>query len=317
MNEPEEYPVELDPVDIEPYRSGNTGVPYYTTFDSGRAGPHVLINALVHGNELCGAMTVDALFRANVRPLRGRLTLGLANVEAYRRFDRTDPAASRFVDEDLNRVWDEASLGGPRRSCELERARTLRPLIDTVDLLLDLHSMQHRTPPLLLCGPLDKGRALARAVGFPAYVVSDAGHSAGRRLRDYGAFGDPSSPGNALLVECGQHWEAGSPRIAMESTLRFLLHCGLIDEDTAPPRLGSPLEPQQFIEVTDAVTVRTDDFSFSRPFIGMERLATAGTVIGCDGGAEIVTPYDDCILIMPTRRFTKGQTAVRLGRVVA
>jgi hypothetical protein len=36
-----------------------------------------------------------------------------------------------------------------------------------------------------------------------------------------------------------------------------------------------------------------------------------------DGGAEIHTPYDECVLIMPTRRPKKGETAVRLGRIVS
>ena len=42
--------IELIPPDIEPYRAGNTGVDYVTTFDSGSAGPHVLVTALTHGN---------------------------------------------------------------------------------------------------------------------------------------------------------------------------------------------------------------------------------------------------------------------------
>jgi hypothetical protein len=29
------------------------------------------------------------------------------------------------------------------------------------------------------------------------------------------------------------------------------------------------------------------------------------------------TPYDDCILIMPSRRLAPGLTAVRLGRLVS
>ena len=45
------YAVELTPPDIEPYRAGNTGIDYVTTFDSGVAGPHVLVTALTHGNE--------------------------------------------------------------------------------------------------------------------------------------------------------------------------------------------------------------------------------------------------------------------------
>ena len=42
----------------------------------------------------------------------------------------------------------------------------------------------------------------------------------------------------------------------------------------------------------------------------------AGTLIARDGDREIRTPYDDCVLIMPTRRTAKGDTAVRLGRFV-
>ena len=39
------YAVELTPPDIEPYRAGNTGIDYVTTFDSRVAGPHVLVTA--------------------------------------------------------------------------------------------------------------------------------------------------------------------------------------------------------------------------------------------------------------------------------
>src|SRR3546814_14963345 len=75
---------------------------------------------------------------------RSRLTLGFANVAAYRRFDPSDPGRFRYVDEDLNRLWGRNVLDGRRRSVELDRARQMRPLIDTVDLLLDIHSMLDR-----------------------------------------------------------------------------------------------------------------------------------------------------------------------------
>ena len=320
MDSADSNPIELEPPPIDAYRDGNTGIPYYTTLDSGRPGPHVLVNALIHGNEYCGAIALDFLFRQAIRPHRGRLSLGFANVEAYRRFDPDDPTASRFVDEDMNRVWDEATLSGPRQSVELDRAREIRPLIDTVDVLLDLHSMQNRTVPLSLSGPWAKGRELARAVGTPASIVVDAGHAAGTRLRDYGPFGDPDDPHNALLVECGQHWEAPAADVAIESTLRFLVHVGILEPEAARPYLAAdtPAAPerQRVIEVTDVVTIETDRFSFAKPFIGMECLPVAGSIIGRDGDRPIVTPYDNCILIMPSRRLVKGQTAVRLGRTV-
>ena len=133
------HPVELEALDISRYRRGNTGIDYVTTLDSGTPGPHVMLSAVVHGNELCGAHALDYLLREGVRPARGRLTLGFMNVAAYARFDPANPVVSRYVDEDFNRVWSAAVLDGPRDSVELRRAREVRPLVDTVDLLLDIH----------------------------------------------------------------------------------------------------------------------------------------------------------------------------------
>src|SRR5262249_41934447 len=157
-----------------------------TTLDSGRAGAHVMVCALTHGNELCGAHALKFLFEHGVRPLQGRLTLGFANVEAYKRFDPLRPTASRLVDEDFNRLWSPAQLAGPRQSAELAGARTFRPLVESADFLLDLHSMQLDSPALNLCGLAPKGRKLALELGLPSWVVADAGHAAGPRMRDYG-----------------------------------------------------------------------------------------------------------------------------------
>jgi hypothetical protein len=51
-------------------------------------------------------------------------------------------------------------------------------------------------------------------------------------------------------------------------------------------------------------------------FTGLEVIAEAGTLIGWDGDREVRTPYDDCVLVMPSKRLYRGQTAVRLGRFV-
>ena len=310
------YPVELEPPDIAPYAAGNTGIPYVTSFDSLRPGPHVLVNALTHGNEICGAIVLDRLLRDDIRPSAGRLTLSFANVAAYRRFDPANPAASRFVDEDFNRLWDVATLEGPRRSVELDRARALRPLIDRVDLLLDIHSMQQATAPLMLTGLTDKSLTLARRVGVPETVVRDAGHAAGRRMRDYGAFDEPASAKAALLVECGQHWAKPTAEMALDTAWRFLAASGVLPREQAARRLA-PAPQQRVVTVTDAITIMSERFAFTGDYHGLEVIRRAGTVLAHDGGREIRTPYDDCVLIMPSRRLTRGQTAVRLGRFTA
>ena len=313
------YTVELVPPDIEPYRAGNTGVEYVTTFEARQAGPHVLITALTHGNEICGAIALDRLFQAGVRPRRGRLTLAFNNVAAYHEFDARYPIASRYVDEDFNRLWSPATLDGPRQSTELARARALRPIVDAADLLLDLHSMQYATAPLMLAGLLPRSRDLARRVGIPELIMCDAGHAAGPRMRDYGGFGDPASSKTALLIECGQHWERRSAEVATDVMLRFLIAVGSVHpEDVAG--IGGPdfnaHAKQRVIEVTEAVTISSDRFDFADDYRGLEVLPEKGSLIGHDGDRDVRTPYDNCVLIMPSRRLVRGQTAVRLGRFV-
>lgn len=313
--DPNQYPIELPFPDISSYRNGNTGVDFYTSFDSGIEGPHVLINALVHGNEVCGVIALAHLFESDIRPKKGRLTLGFSNVAAYEAFDRENPMASRFVDEDMNRVWDSRTLDGDRTSCELARARQMRPLIDTVDLLFDVHSMQHRTAPVIVAGPLEKSVAMSRRLGTPGIIVADTGHAAGLRLRDYGGFGDPQSGKTAVLIECGQHWEASAGPIAIDSVYRWLVIHDMIDADVAAPNL-LPLPPaQRVVKVETPVTVETGRFEFAQPFTGLETLKK-GELIGTDGDKEVRAPHDGCVLIMPSRRLTPGATAVRLGRWV-
>ena len=314
-----EYRVELTPPDIEPYRAGNTGVDYVTALAGAEPGPQVLVCALTHGNEICGAIALDRLLRAGVRPRRGTLTLAFNNVAAYREFDPRYPIASRYIDEDFNRLWRPETLDGPRRSVELERARALRPFVAVADFLLDLHSMQYATAPLMLAGLLERSRGLARRVGIPELIMCDAGHAAGPRMRDYGGFGDQASAKTALLIECGQHWERRSAEVATDAMLRFLVAVGSVDRaDVAA--LGGPdfaAQPsQRIIEVTEAVTIASECFDFADDFRGLEVLAEKGSLIGLDGGREVRTPYENCVLIMPSRRLVKGQTAVRLGRYV-
>ena len=171
----------------------------------------------------------------------------------------------------------------------------------------------------MLAGTLDRSAALARRVGIPELIICDIGHAAGKRMRDYGAFGDPASDKTALLIEAGQHWQERTGEIATDVLLRFLTALGVVTRDDAAPIGGPDLdaEPKQrVIEVTEAVTIAGDRFEFVEDFRGLEVLTPKGTLIGRDGGREIRTPYDDCVLIMPSRRSGKGQTAVRLGRYV-
>jgi predicted deacylase len=310
-----QFEVELVAPDIEDWLAGNTGVPGFTTRDSGEPGPHVALLGLTHGNELAGGIVLDHLLRTGLVPTRGRLTFGFVNLDGFARFDPVHPTASRFVDEDINRVWDVALLDGPRHSRELDRAREIRPLIDTVDVLLDVHSMLWPSDPLILSGGSEKGRTLARGIGTPALVVGDHGHANGQRIIDYPRFSDPATPFTANLVEAGQHWKTKTVEAAMASAAGLLRYVGMVgpEADLPPPSN----EPQRFAFVTTAVTAMTKQFAFVQSFRGGDIIPRRNTLIGMDGTSEIRTPHDDCLLVMPTLRPSRGHTAVRLARFLS
>lgn len=302
-----DFDVQLEAPDLSPWTTGNIGVPGFSTFTAPEPGPHVALVALTHGNEIAGAIVLDRLLRQQVRPKRGTLTIGFANLAAFARFDPAQPTASRYVDEDFNRVWDLSVLDGPRRTIELDRARQIRPLIDQFDLLLDLHSMLWPSDPLTLCGPTPKGRTLARHLIAPTLVVADIGHASGRRMMDYGRFSDPDAAQTANLVEAGQHWKHETVKVTEAAVTGMLTYVGIGQPQTTQHRQA---------DVTHTLTATTAQFGFVQAYRGGEIIPRRNTLIAMDGTTEIRTPYDNCLLVMPSLRPTRGHTAVRMARFV-
>jgi len=302
--------------DIARWREGNTGVEGVWCFDSGKPGRRVAVTGLLHGNEFCGARTLVTLLEAGLRPRRGSLTLALCNLAAFDRFDPEFPDASRFVDEDMNRVWTTEQLS-ERGSVERRRAHELLPFLNNVDWLLDLHSMHEPGAALLLAGTAPRHLALARRLGAPQHVVVDAGHADGCRLRDYAQFAAQGrQDAVALLLEAGHHFDAGSNDVALDAAARFLALAGVVDsEQIEQSWLKAQPAQQTVLSVTDAVVARTMDFEFTQAFTGLDVIGRAGTVIARDAGRAVATPYDDCVLVMPSlRQLRPGVTVVRLAR---
>lgn len=310
--------VTLTPPDLRPFARGDEGIPFTLRLASGRPGPLVVINALMHGNEISGALAlIELLDGQRIYPERGTLWLTFANVAAFARFDPTAPRNSRYVEEDMNRIWHETVLAGPATTLERRRARELWPLFATADYLLDLHSMQGEGPPLLLAGLAGRGRELARSMRYPGVVVTDAGHGDGLRLIDAAPFAAARAKGAAVLLEAGPHWSRRSVDVAHAACLSFLAATGTIGEGQLAPLLPpGGITRQRTIKVSRAVKVEHGPFAYTRPVAGLDVVPRAGTVIATDGPRPIRTPYDDCVLVMPSNTPRRGQTAVRLGRFV-
>lgn len=309
---------EITPPDLRRWREGNTGTEGVWRFEASEPGPRVAITALIHGNELAGAWALAQLLErleAGMPLRRGQLTLAFCNLRAFERFDATNPHASRFVEEDLNRQWSPDRLASGS-SAERRRAAELRPWLEDADYLLDLHSMHEEGSALLLTGMQARHVEFVRDLGVPGTVVIDAGHAEGKRMRDFGRFGSDEGAAHSVLIECGYHGNPDSRLVAHDAVHRLLELTGVVDLQDLPPewRLDRPAA-QWALEVTDAIVAETMDFRFAFAPTDLQLIERKGTVIGHEQGRDIVTPYDDCVLVMPSlRQLRPGVTVVRLAR---
>ena len=304
--------IEVMPRDLSAYRQGNVGVDYVHRFESGVAGPHVLINALTHGNEFCGMVAACHLLDTGVRPVRGTLTVSFANVAAYETFDPARPFDSRQITHNFNRIWSEEWLDGPQDSVELRRARAMRAVVAEADHILDIHSTSQDVVPFWVYPDFARNARAASALAAPAvHLVMPQGLGSGTPVIQHGQHGLASSQaGAALVAECGQHFKQSTADLAVEVSLDFLGHFGLIE------RVVRPAQAPRRFELLRTHVVAHADFRFTRPVVGFETFAQ-GELIAMDGDQPILAPCDDCTLFMPTREPIVGREGVYLTRPLA
>ena len=301
---------EVLPQSLDKWRAGNTGIDYVHRFESGQPGPHVLVNALTHGNEFCGMAAAVHLLEAGVRPRIGTLTVSFANVEAYESFRQDDPFASRQLVHNLNRIWSDEWLGGNQDSPELRRARELRPVVAAADHILDIHSTAQEVEPFWVYPAFERNAKVALALGRPdIHLVMPAGLNTGTPLIQHGEHGKAHAKGVALVAECGQHFRQSSADLAIDVARRFLAHFGLVDRDPSWPAVRA----QRRFELLSTAVVKAQGAHFMRPLKGLESFAK-GELIGFDGEAQVRSPCDGCTVFMPARKPVTGREFVYLTR---
>jgi len=308
-------PIEVLPRDLSMWEAGNTGTPFVHRFDSGVAGPCVMVVALTHGNEFCGAETLHWALERKIRPLKGSLVLAFSNVAAYRSFDAQKPLDSRFVDRDMNRVW-RADWLASEQTVEAKRARELEPFVARADLLLDIHSTTHDVRPFFVGARVARARELAERIGFPRTILLEDSVFEGRTMIEYAPFADPDGAKAALVVECGAHFLKSSVAAAKATFLDFLVATGTIAPDfAAQHRPDVPVPPKGIYDVSVVHVAKSENPHFVQRFVGFEEVEE-GTLIARDGDLEIRAPYPRCTVLFPKAVPAQGRELVTLGRRV-
>lgn len=262
--------------------------------------PHVGIVGAVHGNEPCGLRAIERLHAelvgGELSLLQGTLFLIHGNPRATEEQKRhTEGGADlnrffdyRFVEEMATETW----------LYEHHRAFALKPLLESLDAVLDLHSTTAPSPPFAIASPVPESQVMAAAVGV-GYVT--LGWDRPGLLGDKVLISTTTRRGlPAVSVECGQHDDPQSAQVAYLCARRLLSHVGLLDPiaDTAP-------RSSMRLMLQAAVKRPSPGFRFARPLRGMEQLA-AGETIGSDENL-VLSANRSCWVIMPNDGVPVGE----------
>jgi len=176
---------------------------------------------------------------------------------------------------------------------------------------LDIHSTSQDVDPFWVYPAFSRNASVALSLGTPQiHLVMPNGLGSGTPLIEYGAFGDPTHPGCALVVECGQHFKKSAGDVALTAALGFLAHFGLI---ATRPEVSQ--RPAKRFELLQTCIVKSAQFRFVKPCIGFEQFAM-GELIAMNGDEEIRALCDQCTILMPTREPIVGREAVYLAKPI-
>ncbi|HKU42720.1 MAG TPA: succinylglutamate desuccinylase/aspartoacylase family protein [Polyangiales bacterium] len=252
--------------------------------------PHVAVFGGVHGSEPCGPRAFERFCRELAE---GELELAAGTLYIVHGNPKAHVQGRRHTlgGVDLNRLFDYRFLTDVPEEhwvYEHHRALALRPVLESVDVLLDLHSMTRPWPAYAMASPLRESRALADALGL-AYVTEgwDAFFGERTSLTPLARRGLP-----AVAVECGERGHPESAAVAYECMRRALNYLGVVAYD-APQQRGT----STYLQLCGVIHRPSASFQFARPLAGMQQLA-AGELIGHDEHVTI-TARRDCYAITP------------------
>lgn len=292
------------------------------------SGPTVAVLGGTHGDELAGVHVVRRLLQlldVLQRPageyrsawVRGSLFLGFGNPQAIVR--RTRGASSAI---DLNRCFypDPLSVAPSEgEPMDLTRAREIAPVLNQVELLVDLHGTSLPSEPFVCLGDVTPRHLdiiglvpVRRIITDPDCVLA----------RDEGKERLPTTDqyvngrgGIAFAYETGREDDISVVDDVLLTVLRTLLQFGAVEPsflDECHLELVRYVRPQQQVyRLAAAVQATEAVFSYAP---GMDRSWTtvsAGQTIGHYGSGEEVRALQDGVLLLQ-----KSPLKVRVGKTL-
>lgn len=275
------------------------------TFDSGKKGPIFLVLGGVHGNEKCGT---HAIGRAIMELRSGifSLTSGkvvfvpICNPEAYR-------LNQRYYEVNLNRVVKKHEMAS---LYEQIIANELTGIIDTCDIMLDLHSYSSGVKPFLFVEyGTPEELAFAKAMRIENWVTGwNALYHDKKELWEGDTCTYAFDKGKlALLIECGQHDDPAAAQVGYRSIRLALAHFGLTGAFAAD---DEPPAPQ--VCKLHSVHVKRASGKLVKPWQHLDTVKKGTPVAQYDDGETLSSPVDG-IIVMPVANAKVGEEWIFFG----
>lgn len=272
------------------------------------AGTALVIFGALHGNEPAGPLAMERIASrmtsGEIPLIHGELTMvPVANPGAY-------AGKERYLEQDLNRVFRRTHQPG---SYEAALANELAPLIEGSDVFLDIHSTAAPGPTSVFIDfPTEENTRFAEAlgmeyalIGWPAlYANNPYGYDSYDTTRF--AFENGKT---GIIIECGQHTEPDTQRVAEESILRSLAHFSMIPADFAPQPRSNQTKRVRMVLLEYKQNGKD---SFTKEWKHLEPIP-AGTIIAKRATGQEIRAEADSLMLLPKLTAKAGQEWFYLG----
>lgn len=238
---------------------------------------NILLAIGTHGDEKIGRVVADALQRCTI--LRGSLTVLIANEKAYER-------NVRFIDQDLNRSFPGTKKGNH----EQRLAHSLLPIIESYDMVIDIHSTTSELRDAIIVTSLNKKTRHYINVISPKYALW---------MRATGNSALISNAKIGIAFEYGKDKDPAVAKRVIQGIMRLLMHERMI----APKNIRAAQHPIKFFKVTSSVPKPVG--AVLAPTIKNYKLITKGTAYAKAPSGAILARRDFYPILFGQHNYTE------------
>lgn len=261
----------------------------YISFDSGKAGKHLLVLGAIHGDEKCGTAAIRravADFESGKLKIEaGKISfIPICNPRAY-------AENVRFIERNLNRYLfpkDEKVHYEDHLDTQICAA------LDEADILLDLHSYESAGGPFIFLGQSGNENEFALSIGINDFVCgwSEAfSKSSAKGAKE--SIGTTeymrAKGGMGITLECGQHLNADAPEVGYQAIVNALGFIHGKKSDSHHDNIRCVKMQKVFYKEKEGKTTKHWEH--------YDRVHAGEVIARYDDGEEIIAPEDGYIVL--------------------